>query len=80
MTYEGMMASNPKQWPQNKEMNQTNGGKEEMQALEAIRSVLDNHSLYGPPSVVDQAQMLFQQAVPEIAEKLVQALRDAKLL
>ena len=55
------------------------GGKEEMQALEAIRSVLDNHSLYGPPSVVDQAQMLFQQAVPEIAEKLVQALRDAKL-
>ena len=51
-----------------------------MQALEAIRSVLDSHPLYGPPSVVGQAQMLFQQAVPEIAEKLVQALRDAKLL
>jgi hypothetical protein len=56
------------------------GRKEEMQALEAIRSVLDSHPLYGPPSVVGQAQMLFQQAVPEIAEKLVQALRDAKLL
>ena len=25
MTYKGIMASNPKQWPQNKEMNQTNG-------------------------------------------------------
>ncbi len=56
------------------------GLKVEQRARNAIRSVLDAQILFAAPTVVGPAQTAFQQAVPEITEQLIRALKSAGLL